>query len=224
MKNNKFFGVNTDDDHKKEKKTHFFGSKGNCPIALFLVLASGQKNIVARYFNLFVHTSQANELQKEVAQSKFLVSELVKDKFNGLEVQKDLILPDKLTPWKPPAFDSNHFARMQEKSKHPTEIENAEMMNLNMYANQFAKYLTMLTADYDSNREGTIMTCPMSYIQFWGRKEFSDVYPPIEAALDMLLKEVAKILVVRGFDVDKHNMTVNLPSYPGFTTIEDYGW
>lgn len=221
MQNHKLFGVTTDDNYHKEEKTHHFGTQGNCPIALFLVLSSHQKNIIARYFNLFVHTNQANQLQKEVNKNGFVISDLIKDKFNGVDVKKDSILPEKLTPWTFPVFDEE---KMNKKLNNPTDIKNSPMLNLNMYSDQFAKHLTMLTADYESNRESTIMTCPISYIEFWGRKEFKDVYPPIEEALNMILKEVAEILTKRGFDVNFHMMTVNLPDYPGFTTVEYYGW
>ena len=71
-------GVKTDNDYRKEEKTYFFGSSGNCPIALFLVINSAQKNIVARYFNKFIHTSEANKLTSYKKRLKKVILKLQK--------------------------------------------------------------------------------------------------------------------------------------------------
>lgn len=212
------FGVKIDDDHREEEKTFFFGSMGNCPIALFLVMNSSQKNIVARYFNRFVYTSEANKLEKEFLKSEFKITEQMVKQFNEPIVSsEDLCKP--LKPWTPPPMPD-----MSKIGQEPTDIYNSTNMNLHMYSSEFAKYLTMLTADYDSNRESVIMTCPMSYIQFWGRYEFKEVYKALEATIQMLILEVAHVLDKRGFNVNKNDMTVVISDYPGFEITSSYGW
>lgn len=214
------FGVKTDNDYRKEEKTYFFGSSGNCPIALFLVMNSAQKNIVARYFNKFIHTSEANKLQGEVEKSKFKITEEMINQFNGHIVSNEKI-PFELKSWSPPSPSKNMMSQIGEE---PTDIYKAEMMNLHMYSGEFAKYLTMLTADYDSQREGVVMTCPMSYIEFWGRFEFKEAYKALDATIQMLTQEVAHVLEKRGFKVNLENMTVEISQYPGFKIIHSYGW
>lgn len=212
------FGVKIDDDRRREEKTYFFGLAGHCPIALFLVMDSRQKNIIARYFNKFVNTSESNKLQEIVEKSKFKMTEQMVKQFNEPIVSNENI-PLKIKPWSPPPIPD-----MSKIGQEPTDIYNSIMMNLHMYSSEFAKHLTMMTADYESSRESVIMTCPMSYIEFWGRYEFKEVHKALEATLKMLLLEVSYIMEKKGFNVNLNNMTFEIAEYPGFNVVSSYAW
>jgi hypothetical protein len=209
-------GIKRSDDSKKEEYTYYIGSKGNIPIALLLMVASGYKNGVARYLNQITYSKQANDWQREM--SKIEISDKFSDDFEGI-----VKIPYDGKPLKP--FDLKDLkpapADWQERMMNPPHDT---PLPLRVYAGEFAKLTCMATPQYESGGEGIIMTCPMSYIKFWGRKEFTELGNALNVAQQHVLDEVVRVLTLREMPFNERDMTIPMPEYKGYQFIHSYGW
>ena len=208
-------GIKREDDSNKEEYTYYIGSEGTIPIGLLLMVASGYKNAIARYLSQITYSNQANEWQKEILKDEIKISDKFSDDFEGIVKLQPTGKPFDLKDLKPVSAD------WQEKRMNPPHDT---PLPLYVYASQFAKLTCMATPQYESGGEGIIMTCPMSYIKFWGRKEFKDVGDALNVARQHVLDEVLRVLKLRNMQFNERDMTIPMPEYKGYQFIHSYGW
>lgn len=196
------FGLSRENDTHRDLYIYTLGYNGHIPISLILLIASSHKNAVARYFNMFTHTEHAKKLEKELLQQKISLTDDFRQQFDGDEPA--------------PAF-----LKKMINSKDQKETSN---LPLHIYAKEFAKIIAMKTPEYESQSEGVVLTCPMSYINFWNREEFTVIEKNINNAGMYILSEVMRIFELRGIAFNKHSMTLPHQNYRGFNFKVSYGF
>jgi len=208
-------GIRKEDNYHKEEYTYFIGSKGNIPIALFLMIASGYQNSIARYLTQITYSKQANEWQKIIRENNLEISEQFKDDFEGIAKQS---FTGKLFNFEDLPLAP---ADWMEKIANPAY---ETPLPLHVYSAQFAKLTCMATPKYESGGESIIMTCPMSYINFLNRKEFAEVDIALNTAIEHVLNEFLRVLKLRGIPFNEIDMTIPMNKYKGYQFIHSYGW
>lgn len=222
----KLLGIKVTDDTNREEKSYYFGSDNQMPLGLFLAVGSGYNEGLERFCSLFTYTGEAQNWAKEITSSNDLEG-MVKKLVEAFEYVEPTPLPpgmvtevngvktfnlNKLTPVS---------ADWKEKLMNPPYDA---VLPFHVYAEQFAKILVMRTPQYGSGREGVIMTCPMSYIKFWGREEFNMMTKAIDGALEHTVREVIRVMDIQGMKLDKDTMTVHVEGYKPFVGVYGYGW
>lgn len=182
------------------------------------MIASGYKNAIARYFNQITHSEQANKWQNQVLKDKITVSKEFTDSFEGIVKTTCDTKPLKLFNLEDLKPASDDWQERMMNPPHDTPLP------LYLYAKEFAKLTCMATSSYESGSEGTIMTCPMSYIKFWGRKEFTELDIALNTARQHVLNEVLRILALREMPFDEKDMTIEMPKYKGYQFVYSYAW
>lgn len=204
-------GIYESTDYDKEEKVYLAGVDGQMPLALFLLYSSKAPKAVARFFNLIVHTEKAKKCENEFLKQKIDIQDLV-DKFNQKEI--DTNNPNKLMPINEDFFSKKSIQDIN-KTNYNVELE------LHLYAMQFADLIAMQTKNFEGT-EGIIMTCPLSYIQYWNRPEFTQVYQVLENALIHILEDVFRIMKLRNIEVNPHSMTVSVNGYKAIQIRQSY--
>lgn len=217
MKNIKRQGITSIDDTNKEEITYYIGSEKNIPITLLLMIASKQKNAIARYFNQITFTEQALKWQKEILKDNLSITNDFIDKFEGV-TSKSIIQSIKSFTFKDlnPSFEELINTKYQPPYDDP--------LPLHIYAEQFAQLISMATPKYDSEREKTILTCPLGYINFWNREEFTNLEKHLYIAIEHVLDDVIRILKLRCIPFNEQDMTIPMSNYKEHKFIVKYGW
>ena len=212
IKNIKRQGISSNHNIVKEEITYFIGSQNNIPIALLLMIASKQENAIARYFNQITFTTKSIEWQKEILKDKISITPEFIQLFEGSPIITKKTLPFQLTPVSEDWLNKRYNPSYDEP------------LPLHIYAKQFAKLISMATPQYESGIEGVVLTCPMSYINFWNREQFSDLTKSLNIAIDHVLDDVVRILKLRNIPFNEEDMTIPMSNYSEHKFIFNYGW
>jgi hypothetical protein len=207
------FGITKAIDSAADEYVYNIGENGQFPIALMLLMESGFTNSINRYFNLFTHSENADKQANIFLKQKINLTSFV-DKFNKKELT--INQPIFLKKWTPIVLDLTLLSEAE-------PYDNSKI-NLYQYAEKFAIFIAMKTCLYHSKHEGLPMACSMSYINYEGRPEFTNVYQGIDNALESIILEVTKLMKEKQIEFNEYNLTINLDDYKSFTFREYYGF
>ena len=181
------------------------------------MIASKQKNAVARYFNQITFTEKALQWQKEILEDNLSITEDFINQFEGLVDEHTTKISK---PFEIKDLQQNSQKWINRKYKPLYD----DPLPLHIYSEKFAQLITMATPQYDSGKEAVILTCPIAFINFWNRVEFSNLQTHLNIAIKHVLDEVVRILKLRDIQFNEEDMTIPMSSYKELKFIVKYGW
>jgi hypothetical protein len=191
-------GIIVEDDRHKEEKTYIFGSEHQMPIGILLALGSDYNQSMERLCSLCTYTRKANGWADLLVKNNDLMENitiLIK-KFNDYQEENKVI------------------NSMRDYMCRP--------LGFHIYAEQFAKFLVMITPTYNSGRESVVLECPPNYSDFWDKAEFKEAYTAINKAIETVLEDFIKDANKRGLVINENTLYVE--GYKPLSFSYGYGW